>query len=150
MIAIQIRRVEALDDKTTAGLARLIPQVSSSAPAVVDSLVRSLLETRTTSIFVAERDGEIVGTASLIVVDSLSGRKGHIEDVAVDESVRRARIGTALMDALVAHARQLGLRHIDLTSRPSRKAANAFYQSFGFQRRDTNVYRYDLEHGSAT
>ena len=47
------------------------------------------------------------------------------------------------MDALLGHARTLGLRH-ELTSRPSREAANAFYQAFGFERRDTSVCRYTL------
>jgi ribosomal protein S18 acetylase RimI-like enzyme len=33
---------------------------------------------------------------------------------------------------------------VDLTSRPSREAANRLYQRLGFQLRETNVYRYDL------
>jgi hypothetical protein len=35
------------------------------------------------------------------------------------------------------------VRTIDLTSRPSREAANHLYQTSGFVKRDTNVYRYD-------
>ena len=33
---------------------------------------------------------------------------------------------------------------VDLTSRPSREAANRLYLSLGFEVRDTNVYRYRL------
>ncbi|MEY2967137.1 MAG: hypothetical protein RLY50_1187, partial [Actinomycetota bacterium] len=33
---------------------------------------------------------------------------------------------------------------VDLTSRPSREAANRLYQRLGFVARETNVYRYDL------
>jgi hypothetical protein len=33
---------------------------------------------------------------------------------------------------------------VDLTSRPSREAANRLYQRIGFVERSTNVYRYDL------
>jgi ribosomal protein S18 acetylase RimI-like enzyme len=49
-----------------------------------------------------------------------------------------------LMEALLAHACVLRLRHVDLTSRPSRQAANAFYRAFGVEHRDTNVYRYAI------
>jgi ribosomal protein S18 acetylase RimI-like enzyme len=31
---------------------------------------------------------------------------------------------------------------VDLTSRPSREAANRLYRRIGFQERETNVYRY--------
>ncbi|NCZ89134.1 MAG: GNAT family N-acetyltransferase, partial [Actinobacteria bacterium] len=33
---------------------------------------------------------------------------------------------------------------VDLTSRPSRAAANRLYQRLGFVARETNVYRYEL------
>jgi hypothetical protein len=36
------------------------------------------------------------------------------------------------------------VRTIDLTSRPSREAANAMYLKMGFGRRETNVYRLSL------
>ena len=38
---------------------------------------------------------------------------------------------------------ELGAKTIDLTSRPSREAANRLYQRLGFEMRETNVYRYD-------
>ena len=37
-----------------------------------------------------------------------------------------------------------GARTVELTSRPSRQAANRLYQRMGFEARETNVYRYDL------
>jgi ribosomal protein S18 acetylase RimI-like enzyme len=41
-------------------------------------------------------------------------------------------------------ARSKGAKTVDLTSRPSREAANRLYQRIGFEARETNVYRYDL------
>ena len=41
-------------------------------------------------------------------------------------------------------ARDLGAKTVDLTSRPSREAANRLYQRIGFEPRETNVYRYSL------
>ncbi|MFM8266127.1 MAG: GNAT family N-acetyltransferase, partial [Acidimicrobiia bacterium] len=37
-----------------------------------------------------------------------------------------------------------GATTVELTSRPSREAANRLYQRIGFVRRDTNVYRYEV------
>jgi len=34
---------------------------------------------------------------------------------------------------------------VELTSRPSREAANRLYQRLGFERRDTNVYRFSIK-----
>lgn len=49
------------------------------------------------------------------------------------------------MEAVQVEAQRLGLRRLDLTSRPSRETANALYQSLGYVRRDTNVYRLRLQ-----
>jgi ribosomal protein S18 acetylase RimI-like enzyme len=47
--------------------------------------------------------------------------------------------------AALDKARELGCRTVELTSRPSREAANHIYKKIGFTVRDTNVYRFDLE-----
>jgi ribosomal protein S18 acetylase RimI-like enzyme len=45
--------------------------------------------------------------------------------------------------AAIAEAKRRGAKTVDLTSRPSREAANRLYQRIGFVARDTNVYRFD-------
>ena len=42
------------------------------------------------------------------------------------------------------HAEEAGARTVDLTSRPDREAANRLYVRLGFEKRETNVYRYDV------
>ena len=54
-------------------------------------------------------------------------------------------MGDALVDAAVARASAAGARTVDLTSRPSREAANRLYLRKGFELRTTNVYRYSME-----
>jgi ribosomal protein S18 acetylase RimI-like enzyme len=51
-------------------------------------------------------------------------------------------VGAALNEAAIASAAERGARTVDLTSRPSREAANRLYQRLGFVPRETNVYRY--------
>ena len=45
--------------------------------------------------------------------------------------------------AAIAEATRRGAKTVDLTSRPSREAANKLYKRLGFVERDTNVYRFD-------
>jgi ribosomal protein S18 acetylase RimI-like enzyme len=79
---------------------------------------------------------------TLITFRIPTGRRAWIEDVVVDADARGEGIGERLTEAAVDEARRRGARTIDLTSRPSREAANALYQKMGFERRETNVYRF--------
>jgi ribosomal protein S18 acetylase RimI-like enzyme len=67
-----------------------------------------------------------------------------IEDVVVDGAGRGQGVGEMLTRAALELAAKLGARTVDLTSRPTREAANRLYERMGFQRRETNVWRYTL------
>ena len=73
-----------------------------------------------------------------------TAQRAWIEDVIVDEASNGQGIGTALTAAMIERARALGCATVDLTSRPSREAANHLYKKVGFELRDTNVYRFGL------
>jgi ribosomal protein S18 acetylase RimI-like enzyme len=60
----------------------------------------------------------------------------------VDETARGKGVGAALNTEAISLAHEMGAKSIDLTSRPSREAANRLYQRLGFEQRDTNVYRF--------
>ncbi|MGK2949216.1 MAG: GNAT family N-acetyltransferase, partial [Acidimicrobiales bacterium] len=70
--------------------------------------------------------------------------RAWVEDVIVDQASNNQGIGRLLIDAMVARAEELGAKTVDLTSRPSREAANHLYRKAGFEVRETNVYRFDL------
>jgi len=129
-------------------LRRLLPQLSSTAPPLELASLAELVSAPGTVLFVARRGSEIVGSLTLALFRVPTGMRAWIEDVVVDESVRGAGIGAALCRAAIDHARRAGARNVDLTSRPSRQAANHLYQRLGFAQRQTNLYRYDL--GQAT
>ena len=63
-------------------------------------------------------------------------------DVIVDDDARGKGVGRLLNEAAIEHALDQGAITVDLTSRPSREAANRLYQRIGFVPRETNVYRY--------
>jgi ribosomal protein S18 acetylase RimI-like enzyme len=69
--------------------------------------------------------------------------RAWIEDVVVDAAARGHGVGAASTQAAIQLARAAGARTVDLTSRPSREAANRLYERLGFHLRDSKVYRLD-------
>jgi ribosomal protein S18 acetylase RimI-like enzyme len=125
---------------------RLVPQLSSSSPPPTTEELGEVVSSPATDLFVAiDDDGEVVGMSTLAVFRIPTGLRAWIEDVVVDGAARGRGVGEALTRAMLDRARELGCRTVDLTSRPSREAANRLYQRLGFERRETNVYRYTLE-----
>ncbi|HLU52699.1 MAG TPA: GNAT family N-acetyltransferase [Acidimicrobiia bacterium] len=127
-----------------AAFERLIPQLSSSNPPPSEEALRAIVDSSTCHLLVATAGEEIVGSLTLVVFPIPTGTRAWIEDVVVDRSARGRGIGRRLTEHALDLARRLGAKTVDLTSRPSREAANRLYQDVGFQRRETNVYRYQL------
>ena len=133
-------------------MARLLPQLSRSASPMSEVDVERFLSQDSVHLFVfrpdkadAQGDRPILGMLSLATFEIPTGVRAWVEDVVVDEAARGQGAGQALVAAAVEHAQKVGARTVDLTSRPSREAANRLYQRAGFQLRETNVYRVSLE-----
>ena len=86
-----------------------------------------------------------VEVVSEVVVPMPAGLRARIEDVVVDEAARGQGIGAALTQAAIRLAAAEGARTVDLTSRPSRAAANRLYERLGFRLRDSRMYRFTIE-----
>jgi len=119
---------------------RLTPQLSRSNPPPTSGELAEIAASEATVLLVARdpaRSGAdaIVGSLTLALFRIPTGLRAWIEDVVVDDSVNRCALDMA---------RLRGARTVDLTSRPSRDAANRLYRRLGFEPRETNVYRYDL------
>ena len=133
-------------------MGRLLPQLSRSAAPMSEADVQRFLSQDSVHLFAfrpAEADAQgnrpILGMLSLVAFEIPTGVRAWVEDVVVDEAARGQGAGFALVEAAVEHAKKVGARTVDLTSRPSREAANRLYQRAGFQLRETNVYRVTLE-----
>jgi ribosomal protein S18 acetylase RimI-like enzyme len=135
---------EAVTDEVVEAFARLIPQLSSSNPPPSRSQLESLVSSEASTLFVARVEGRIVGSLTLATFRIPTGVRAWIEDVVVDEQARGHGVGEALNRAALDLARAEGAITVELTSRPSREAANRLYQRMGFVVRDTNVYRFTL------
>jgi ribosomal protein S18 acetylase RimI-like enzyme len=144
-VAVTVEEAREVTVELVAAFQRLVPQLSRSAPPPDADQLAEMIAHPGTTLFVARDDGTIVGSLTLVLFRIPTGVRAWIEDVVVDEAVRGRGIGEALSRAALEKAAEAGARTVDLTSRPSREAANRLYARLGFLPRDTNVYRYSAE-----
>nr|BFE56395.1 hypothetical protein GCM10020063_009210 [Dactylosporangium thailandense] len=142
-MSVDIEVVQDITDELVKAFGRLLPQLSRSAPPLDAEALRTLAGWPGNHLLVARIDGEIVGTLTLVMFPIPTGMRAWIEDVVVDGAARGHGVGATLTQAAVQLARNNGARTVDLTSRPSREAANRLYERLGFHLRDSKVYRLD-------
>ncbi|CAB4569453.1 MAG: GNAT family N-acetyltransferase [Actinobacteria bacterium] len=143
-MAVVVEKVQKVTSDMVSAFESLIPQLSRSNPAPTETELNEIVASPASDVFVARVDGNIVGSLTLVTFRIPTGIRAWIEDVVVDETARGHGVGEALNQAAIQEARDKGAVTVDLTSRPSREAANRLYQRIGFVQRDTNVYRYSL------
>jgi len=125
-------------------MAVLIPQLSKSNPPPTQADLSAIISSEASVLFVARVNGKIAGALTLATFRIPTGVRAWIEDVVVDSEARGHGVGEALNMAAIAEARSRGAITVELTSRPSREAANRLYQRIGFVQRETNIYRFTL------
>ena len=144
-MSVHVEVVSEATPELLAGLNHLLPQLSTNAAPLTTTDVETLVDSSTVTVFVARDEGRIVGSLTLVVFSIPTGLRAWIEDVVVDGSARGMGVGEALTNAAIDEARRQHVRSIDLTTRPSREAANRLYARLGFTLRETNVYRFSVE-----
>lgn len=143
---VTIEVVEVLDDAVRSALARLLPQLSRSAPFDEQTLAWVVAHEATTLFVAKADDGDgdgVVGALTLVMYPLPTGLRAHVDDVVVDDVVRGRGVGEALVRAALDRAVEVGARTVDLTSRPSRAAAIRLYERVGFVRRDSTLFRWE-------
>ena len=144
MAAFEIDTITAVTSSTADSIAALVGQLSSSAKAPTQRELEAIVNAPGTVLLAVRQAGSLVGMLTLVTFAIPTGIRAIIEDVVVDERYRGQGIADALTREALVLAEAAGARTVDLTSRPSREAANRLYQKLGFQKRDSNVYRYTL------
>ena len=145
---MHIELMTQVTDEVVDAFESLMSQLTRHVPSPLRKDLLEMAVSGFTFVFLArvpDANGKITGCATLGTYRSPTGLHGWIEDVVVDRDFRRRGIGKALTEACLSQAVKLGLREVNLTSRPARCAANQLYQSMGFIQRETNVYRFPLE-----
>jgi ribosomal protein S18 acetylase RimI-like enzyme len=119
----------------------LLPQLSASPQRLTEQDLHTVIQSDTTRLLMAEEDDRYIGSLTLVVFRIPSGTRARIEDLVVQETTRGRGVGRALVQKAIEMAKALGAEAVDLTTHPSREAANALYKKLGFVRRKTHVYR---------
>ncbi|MGW2112350.1 GNAT family N-acetyltransferase [Streptomyces sp. NPDC001948] len=141
-MSVEVEVVRGATDEVVEAIARLLPQLSSTAGVPDRESVAALLRSDANTLLMARIEGRAVGMLTLILFPLPTGLRGRIEDVVVDEAARGHGVGASLTEEALRLAGVAGARTVDLTSRPSRRAANRLYERLGFQVRNSQVHRF--------
>ena len=133
--------IEDLKPDYLEAINRLISQLSTSLHTLTEEELNSLIASPQSHLYALEYDEKIIGMVTLCIYQCPTGRKAWIEDVVVDRNFRGKGYGKLMILQVMELCRKRGEVTLMLTSRPSRVVANQLYQSLGFEKRETNVYK---------
>lgn len=121
----------------------LSKQLNSMAPVVGFDIVSGIMQ-RGTILTLRDiaKDNVLMGMGTLITIQKLFTICGSIEDIVVDEPYRGRGWGRIIVERLVNKGGIVGMKFVALTSSPNRIEANKLYQSIGFEKPNTILYRF--------
>jgi ribosomal protein S18 acetylase RimI-like enzyme len=133
---LNIYAPQALEDMTA--LSRVI---NPSSQLVTEETLSLFFKRGGILAFACDGD-RMVGCASIVYVSRTNGTSAQLENVSVLPTHNGYGISKKLIGMLIVDVRMMGYaKEIDLTCKPSRKAANHVYEKLGFKLRETNVRR---------
>lgn len=138
--SISIREARPSDAASVARLllgGTLFPE-HEHADAVSDyaDALAEIVATPGSTMLVAEIDGDVVGMCEVITfrhVQHRGGRCAELESLHVAARHRSHGIGSALLAAALAFAREHGCYRLQLTTNRRRLDAHRFYERHGFE-----------------
>ncbi len=89
------------------------------------------------TIYLAEHEGEIIGTFALLIMDNLAHLgtpEGVVENVVVHPEMQGRGIGRIMMKQAMEICTEAGCYKLVLSSNINRKRAHQFYESLGFEK----------------
>jgi GNAT superfamily N-acetyltransferase len=99
-----------------------------------NEIQRDELAARGVRFSIAGADGEVARAYLYVMTNDLHEEPfGLLEDVFVAESERGSGLGTALVNEVIAAAREAGCYKLVATSRASRPKVHALYERLGFK-----------------
>ena len=141
MESITFKEIDEFRPNYLSDINHLLSQLSNHPVNLEETDLRDIISSTCSRLFMLLHEGHGIGMISLCSYKSPTGTKAWIEDVVIDSAFRNKGLGRLMMRKVVDIVRSQGDATIMLTSRPSRIAANLLYQSLGFEKKETNVYR---------
>jgi ribosomal protein S18 acetylase RimI-like enzyme len=140
--------VSEVTEELSEAMQRLIPLLGAHKVVPTWDELTALVNSESSRLLIARSPDEkspISGILTLAVYRVPTGIRSIIEDVVVDQTMRRQGIAKALLHQAIELAQQAGAGSISLTSNPQREAANSLYQSIGLKKRNTNSYYFEIK-----
>ncbi len=112
-----------------------VPQVHAieaatfAVPWSEQSFREELEQNKCARYLVCEESGRIIAYAGAWMIFE----EGHVTNVAVAQDRRGQGVGRAVTEALMQYAANLGVQYLTLEVRRSNRAAQALYESLGFE-----------------
>ena len=109
---------------------------------IAKNILRQILDDSNHIIHIAELDGKIVGSTTLLIEQKFihkGGLVGHIEDVVVSKGFERKEIGRKIVESLLDVAKDRGCYKTILDCKDDVKE---FYEKIGFKH-ESNCMRFD-------
>lgn len=138
---MKIIEIADLQPRLAESINRLLLQLTDSNLDFSEDILRLIIQSPNSHLFVATEGDVIVGMLTVGTYISPTGKKAWIEDVVVDEPYRQKGIAKQMVSYAIDWTRKQGIPQLMLTSNPRRVAANQLYTQMSFQRKETNVYR---------
>lgn len=139
---VELLTYENISPETLQRLNVLLQQLSASArPLNMEELKAVVGDAGVRVYALRDENGAVQATLTLTLAHQLTGLKAWVEDVVVHSSCRHRGYARQLLRFVEEEAKRLGITSLNLTSRPTRVAANHLYQSMGYEKRETNVYK---------
>jgi N-acetylglutamate synthase-like GNAT family acetyltransferase len=136
---VSIRLAEESDEASVYELVTALMAVSLDRKSFQDVFAQNLRDDNVL-YYIAERDGFVIGFASLHIEPQLhhAGLVGEIQELIVHETVRDKGIGAQLVSRLEQEAEKRGCVSIEVTTKNFRVDAQRFYEQVGFKRTHVN------------
>ena len=135
---------EAFDAAHYEAVCRLMGQLTTRSIEFTEEGYKNLIGRADSRLFLLLVEGRVEGMLTVGSYASPTGTKAWIEDVVVDASLRGSGLGRRLVQHAIGFCKEEGISTVYLTSNPKRVAANALYQAVGFERKETNMYKMNL------
>lgn len=140
----EIVRLTQADAKTLNEINRLLRQLSERVPLCTIGLLKDIVDSAVLELWVVRDQNKIVGMGELAITLKPEGIIAQVEDLVIDAEQRGKGFGKMVSEKLIERARSRGARAVQLSSNPSRTAANSLYQKLGFKFHETNSYYINL------
>ena len=136
---VTVRQAESRDLPAVLELYRVLGEDDGSVLSLreAEAILTTMAGYPDYRLFLAERDGLVVGTFALLIIDNLAHRGAKsaiLEDVVVAGDRRGQGIGRLMLAHAAELCREKGCYKIVLSSNRRRLGAHRFYRTLGFSR----------------